>query len=209
MQGWIEYYIPDWRQWRYGLLSACKRRLRNIKLCFIKLFVQYLAAVLCFLAVFGMVKYFWIFFRHTPVGNKFLDSNPPEAILSVFAAINSDLVPLAFQFSIDTAVTCLLLGLVCQLFAIIRYLYVGRGLINRLFWYAFCSAITSQDLLQIGRQFDFTTGIILYLIPAVCLAGVCLELTSLLLPEVWTVFRLRELRQVVKIARIRNESERK
>jgi len=204
MQDWIEYYMPDWRQRCCELQSACKRRLRNIKLHLIKLFAHYLAAVLCFMLVFGMVNYFWFTFRHTPVGSMFLDSNPPEALLAIFTATNSNLVTLAFRLNIDLAVTCLLLGLVCQLFAITRYLYTGRGLINRLLWYAFCAAITSLDILQTGHPFDFTTSIVLYLLPASCLAGVCLEFTSLLLPEIWIVFRLKELRQVVKIARIRN-----
>ncbi len=164
MQGWIEYYMPDWRQRCCELRSACKQRLRNIEFHTIKLFAQSLAAVLCFILVFGMVNYFWFNFRHTSVGSMFLGSNPPEALLAIFTALDSNnLVLLAFQITIDTAVTCLLLGIVCQLLAITRYFYTGHGLINRLLWYAFCAAITSRDLLQVGHKFDFTTSTVLYL----------------------------------------------
>ncbi len=204
IQGWIKYYMPDWRQRCCALQSACKRRLRTIKFHIVKLLVQYLAAVLCFMLVFGMVNYFWFTYRHTPVGGMFLSSNQSEAILAIFTATNSNLVPLAFRLTLDTAATCLLLGLVCQLLAVTRYFYEGRGLVNRLFWYVFCAAITSLDLLQTGHQFDLTTRFVLYLIPASCLAGECLKFTSLLLPEIWIVLRVGEVRQFIKIARIRN-----
>ncbi len=94
--------------------------------------------------------------------------------------------------------------LFCQLFAITRYLYTGRGLINRLLWFALCAALTSLGFLKTGHQFDFTTGTVLYLVPASCLAGVCLEFTAHLLPEIWILRKLRDLRQFIKLARIRN-----
>ncbi|OQX17670.1 MAG: hypothetical protein BWK76_10030 [Desulfobulbaceae bacterium A2] len=205
MQGWIEYYLPDWRQRCSEWRSAFKRRLRNIQFQIVKLCVQFLAAVLCFMLVFGMVNYFWFTFRHTPAGGIFLSRNPSGALSAIFAVIaGNNLVLLAYLFTLDTAISCLLLGLVCQFFAITRYLYTGRGLIIRLFWYCLCAAVTSLDLLQAGNQFDFTTSFVLNFVPASCLSGVCLEFTSLLLPEIWMVFRLRELRQVIRIARIRN-----
>ena len=206
IQRWIEYYLPDWRRRCWVLQSACKQRLRTIQFYVVKLCVQYLAAVLCFILVFGMVNYFWFTFRHTPAGNMFLDSDQPEAILAIFTATKSNLVPLAFRLTLDTAVTCLLLGLVCRLLAVTRYFYEGRGLVNRLLWYIFCAAITSLDLLQTGHRFDLTSSFVLYLIPASCLTGDCLKLTSLLLPEMWIVFRVgEEIRQIVKTARIRND----
>jgi len=205
IQRWIEYYMPDVRQRCWVLQSACKRRLRTIQFYVIKLCVQYLAAVLCFILVFGMVNYFWFTLQHTPAGNMFLGSDQPEAILAIFTATSSNLVPLAFRLTLDTAVTCLLLGLVSQLFAVTRYFYEGRGLVNRLLWYIFCATITSLDLLQTGHQFDLTSSFVFYLIPASCLAGDCLKFTSLLLPEIWIVFRVgKEVRQFVKTARIRN-----
>ncbi|MDA8418555.1 MAG: hypothetical protein M0Z90_05945 [Desulfobacteraceae bacterium] len=204
MQGLVEYYMPDLRQRHYELKSACKRQLRRIKSHIIKLFALYLSTALCFMLVFGMVNYFWFTFRNTPVGSMFLAGNPPEALLSILTATNSNLVAMAFQLTIDTICTCLLFGLVCQFFGITRYFYIGRGWINRLFWYGICAALTSLDLFKTGKQFDFTTSVVLYLLPASCLSGDCLEFTSLLLPEIWIVFRLGTLRQFVKIARIRN-----
>jgi len=200
----IEYYVPEWRQRCHELQSAGKRWLRRIKFHAIRLFTLYLAAALCFMLVFGMANYFWFTFRHTPIGAMFLDSHPPEAILAIFTATADNLVPLAFRLSLDTAITCLLLGLACQLFAITRYLYTGRGMLNRLLWFALCAALPNLDFIETWPPFEFTTGMVLYLVPASCLAGVCLEFTSHLLPEIWIVLKLRDLRQFVKVAKIRN-----
>lgn len=206
IQGWIKYYMPDWRQRRRVLQSACRRWLQAIQFHVVKLCAHSLAAIVGFILVFGMVNYLWFTFQHTPVGNVFLNRNPPEVILAIFTATSNNLVSLAFWLTLDTVVTCLALGLVCQLLAVTRYLYVGRGLINRLCWFVFCAVIISLDPLQTGHHFELTTNFALYLIPASCLVGACLQLTSLLLPEVWIIFSVRaEIRQFVKTARIRNE----
>lgn len=200
----IKYYLPDWRQRCHDVRVAGKRWLRNTKLHLIKLCVLYLTAALCFLLVFGLVNYFWFTFRHTPVGGMFLHSHPPAALMAILTATNTNLLPLALQFSLDTAATCLLFGLVCQLLAITRYCYTGRGLMTRLLWFALCAAISSLAALQTRHQFDFTTGFALALVPASCLAGGCLEFTGHLLPEIWIVLKLRNLRHFIQVARIRN-----
>jgi len=201
----IEYYLPDWRQRGHDLRAAGKRWLRHTKLHAVKLFVLYLTAPISFLLVFGLANDFWFTFRHTPVGSMFLSSHPPAALLAILNATNTNnLLPLAFQFSLDAAVTCLLLGFACQLSAITRYCYTGRGLLNRLLWVALGAALSSLAGLEARQQFDFTTGFALSLVPAGCLVGGCLEFTAHLLPEIWIVLKLRDLRHFIQVARIRN-----
>lgn len=201
----IEYYLPDWRQRCHDVRVAGMRWLRNTKLHIIKLLALYLTAVLCFLLVYGLINYFWFTFRHTPVGSMFLNSAPPPALMAILNATNTNnLLPLALRFSLDAAATCLLLGLVCQLLAITRYCYTGRGLMTRLLWFVMCAALSSLVSSEIRQPFDFTTGFALALVPTSCLAGGCLEFTAHLLPEIWIVLKLRNLRQFIQVAKIRN-----
>lgn len=205
IQDLIEYYIPDKRQRIYDLKRNIKQRLRNINFHIIKLTANYLAATLTFLLVFGMVNHLWFIYYNTSAGVTFLESNPPETLLALFAVTRNDLIWLALKLNFDATVSCLLIGLLCQLFGITRYFYIGRGLINRLFWVTFCAAITSLDFFQIDQSFDLRTGLPLYLLPVCWIVDTCFKLSSLLLPEIWALFRLvTSLRQAIKIARIRN-----
>lgn len=204
LQEKVAYYLPDWRQrWHEGLF-ACRRWLRALKFQTIKLIGWYLAAVLCFILVFGMANSFWLTLQHTPVGTMFLGSHPPAPLIAIFTATSNHLLPQAFRLTYDTALTCLLLGSACQLLAITRYCYTDRGLLNRLSWFALCAVLTSMDLLDKGQPYDLTTGTVLYLVPAVCLASHCLEFSAMLFPEIWIVLKLGELRHFCTVAKIRN-----
>ncbi|MDJ0984461.1 MAG: hypothetical protein QNJ26_02865 [Desulfobacterales bacterium] len=100
-----------------------------------------------------------------------------------------------FLFSVDISFAALIANLIvsaaCQVLAVRRYFYEGRGLINRVIWLALFSAVAGW-LLARNSHIDLQVAFGLAIAPSLCLFSSCLNIAKRILPEL-TPFAIIEM----------------
>jgi hypothetical protein len=98
---------------------------------------------------------------------------------------------------------CLIASAICQLLAMRRYFYEGRGLLNRIIWLALFAAAAAY-ILQRNSGVDIKLAFGVVIAPCLCLLSSCQNIAKRLLPEL-TPLALIDLIRRVKEARFHSE----
>ena len=125
----------------------------------------------------------WYLYLQTPVGIKYT-ANPtrlsPHLLTQLF---NQDL----FLFSVDVAAAALTASLAMsaafQILALRRYVYVGRGLLNRIIVLSLYSTAAGFNLAHTGPV-DLPVAIGVSIVPSLCLFPSSMNISARILPEV-------------------------
>ena len=92
-----------------------------------------------------------------------------------------------FLFSVDVAAAvltaCLAISAAFQILALRRYVYVGRGLLNRIVVLLLFSAAAGFKLAHAG-SIDLPVAIGVSIVPSLCLFPSCMNISARILPEV-------------------------
>jgi hypothetical protein len=99
---------------------------------------------------------------------------------------NRNLIYSLIEIIILCAATTLIAGLIiaaiCQVLAVRRIFYEGRGLANRIMWVLLFITV-SAHILTDRSQIDFPIAIWLSVLPSMCMFATCLTVCARLLPE--------------------------
>jgi hypothetical protein len=148
----------------------------------IEIMILCAATTVIFISVFSFLKALWHLYLHTPVGRKFALDASLLANFSLAELLNKDLVLFSVEVTATTLSACLILSAICQMLAVRRIFYEGRGLANRIVWGLLFIAV-SAHILTDRSQLDFPVAIGLSMIPSICMFATCLTVSARLLPE--------------------------
>ena len=155
---------------------------RNLIYSLIEILILGAATAVIFATLILFLKALWHMYLQTPVGRKLTSDMSFLAQHSLAQLLDKDLV----LFSVEVTVTALITGLIvsagCQLLALRRIFYEGRGYTNRLMWILLFITV-SAHILTDRSQIDFPVAIGLSVIPSLCMFATCLTVCARLLPE--------------------------
>jgi hypothetical protein len=180
--------------WKHRLLRAGREIQiwnRNLIYSLVEMMILCAATTVVFMAVFSLLKAMWHLYLQTPVGHRFASNASLLSNYTVAQLLSKDLVLFSLEVTATTLIACLMLSAICQLLAIRRLFYEGRGLANRIMWLLLFMTVSAYILT--GRsQLDFPIAIGLCLLPSMCMFATCLTVSDRLLPEL-TPFAFLEL----------------
>ena len=190
---------PLWKKHLQRAVRAIQKWFRQLVYSLIEIVILFTATAVLVGILLSFMEAFWYLYLQTPVGIKYTADPSRLSVHKLTQLIHKDL----FLFSIEIAATaltaCLMLSIACQVLAVRRYFYVGRGLINRVIWLLLFSAAAGY-LLTHTSQIDLQLAIWVMIAPCLCLFSSCLNISNRLLPEL-TPFAIIDM-----IIRIKNAS---
>jgi hypothetical protein len=140
------------------------------------------ATMVISMAVLSFIKAMWHLYLQTPVGHKFASNACLLSNYTLAQLLSKDLMFFSIEISVTTIIACLLLSAICQLLAVRRLFYEGRGLANRIMWLMVFMTF-SADILTSRSQLDFSVAVGLCMVPTMCLFATCLAVSERLLPK--------------------------
>lgn len=200
----IDYYVPDWRLRLKDIQREIRTWGHTLKNTIFHSFILFLCVVIGYAIILTLLNSFWFTFQNTQVGRAFVSSNSSPLVSEILALLSGNTFTLSLRFCREAVLVCIITGLGAQLFSLRRYFYYGHGIINHLCWMILVTAATSFDRMENNSLPDFEKGMLLYALPVCCLLDQSFKLCRFLLPELAVIFRLRELKEISRVARIRN-----
>jgi hypothetical protein len=161
------------------------------------------ATTVIFMAVLLFLKVMWHLYLQTPVGYKFASNACLLSNYTLAQLLSKDLMLFSIEITATTLIACLILSAICQVLAVRRLFYEGRGLANRIVW-LLVFMIVSADTLTERSQLDFPIAVGLCIVPSMCMFATCLTVSDRLLPE-FTPVALLELTRKFKSFITRSE----
>ena len=159
---------------------------RTLMYSLMELAILFAATVVIFGAVVTFLKALWYCYLQTPVGRKFVSGTTVLKNQTLAELLNKDLVYFSVEIAGATLIACLIAGAVCQMLAIRRFFYEGRGVGNRLVWLFVFSVASAYHLVKTSH-FNFSTALALCILPSLCMFTTCLKISANLLPELTPV----------------------
>ena len=136
-------------------------------------------------------KKFWPAFTASAQGESLL-VRWPELAVALAELFSRDAVGLAVRATIITVLICMAGGAVCQVLHILRKLYIPRGFVGRIIFWALPLAAAAAAVLRVSYAFDWLTAYAAALIPVLILHSSCLNCTYVVLPEAGELLRKLE-----------------
>jgi len=171
--------------WKRKLLRAGREFgtwYRNLIYALIELLILFAATAVIFVTVISFLKALWHLYLQTPMGRRFTSDMSLLAHHSLAQLLDKDLM----LFSIEVTVTALIAGLIvsaiCQLLALRRIFYEGRGFAYRFLWVFVFSGASAYGLFSTSHK-DFPVAFALCFLPSLCMFATCLTVCARLLPE--------------------------
>ena len=155
---------------------------RNLIYSLIEIMILGAATAVIFITVFSFLKALWYMYLRTPVGRKFTSDASLLANYSLAQLLNKDLMLFSIEVTVTALFACLLVSAICQILALRRFFYEGRGFANRFIWILVFSAASAYGLANTSPN-DFTVAFALSFLPSMCMFATCLTVSARLLPE--------------------------
>lgn len=184
-----EALLNSTREPQPGQSQKLRRVARAIQIWIRQLIYSLIEIVILFTAtavligiLLSFLEALWYIYLQTPVGIKYT-TNPARTTTHVLTQLfQKDLFLFSLEIAVVALVACLTTSFVCQVLALHRYFYVGRGLINRIIWLMLFSAATGFELTH-RCQVDLQVALGVAIVPNLCLFPACLKISARILPE--------------------------
>jgi hypothetical protein len=146
-----------------------------------------IVAWLGLIALLFCVRYFWVLYTSTPVGNSFINLHPELAyVLNQLSSFPILSIP---TFVVrETLVNCFVISVVAKLFYVGRFFYQPRGVLGKTLWGAAIAGIVAYGLWSDRIVDTFKVSYILAILPSLCLLPYCFDLSDRALPEIGDLF---------------------
>jgi hypothetical protein len=175
-----------------------------VKLAFLAVIVWGGYAVILY-----FIKALWGAYLYTPMGSIFSKKVSTSLYYSISNILNHDLINLSYNAVGNALLTALLLGLCIRFLGILRYLYWGQGIVNRVVWGVICTAIAASEITGssfASLQLSYMEKFFLFIIPVFCIFMLCFELAATLSPEFTLLFDCKNhLKQKISIVKIQHK----
>jgi magnesium-transporting ATPase (P-type) len=155
---------------------------RNLIYSLIEIIILCAATTVIFIAVVSFLKAMWHLYLQTPVGRKFVSDASLVANPTLAELLSKDLILFSVEVTATTLIAGLIIAAICQVLAVRRIFYEGRGLANRIMWVLLFITV-SAHILTDRSQIDFPIAIWLSVLPSLCMFATCLTVCARLLPE--------------------------
>ncbi|CAB1055584.1 hypothetical protein D1BOALGB6SA_317 [Olavius sp. associated proteobacterium Delta 1] len=134
-----------------------------------------------------LVLYFysilWHIIRMTYSGKKFSMLHP-KATGVISNIVNNDLIELSIHTTFSAFAICLIIGAICQVSYITRFLYYPRSMIAKLlFWGMPLTTVVSMYLNDQLKFEHWSYTIPITIVPTLCVFTYCFKFNETLLPE--------------------------
>ncbi len=183
--------MPVWKQKLSRAAHAIQNWFRQLIYSLIEIVILFTAIAVLVGLLLSFLEALWYLYLQTPVGIKYTTNPFRSSVHLLTQLFQKDLFWFSLEIATAVFTACLTISAACQVLAVRRYFYVGRGLLNRLIWLMLFSAAAAfilADLCQIDLQVAFGISIV----PSLCLFSSCLNISARLLPEL-TPFGIREI----------------
>jgi hypothetical protein len=164
---------------------------RSLMVSLVEMTILFAATLVIFATVFTFLKALWYCYLQTAVGRKFTAGTTIIKNQTLAEILDKDLIFFSFEIVLASLIACLITSAVCQMSAVRRCFYEGRGLGNRLTWLFLFSSVSAYNLIQTSH-FDFPIAFGLCILPSLCLFATCLKVSAKILPEL-TPLGIQEL----------------
>jgi hypothetical protein len=171
--------------WRRKLRQAGRelhRWYRNLIYSLIEIIILCAATTVIFITVVSFIKALWHLYLQTPVGRKFVSDASLMVNPTLAEFLSKDLVLFPIEVTATALIANLIIAAICQVLAVRRIFYEGRGLANRIMWVLLFITV-SAHILSDRSQVDFPIAIWLSVLPSLCMFATCLTVCARLLPE--------------------------
>ncbi len=182
---------PVWKQ-------KLRRAVRQIQVWFRHLIYSLIEIIILFVAtgvlvgiILSFLEAFWYLYLQTPVGIKYTADPSISGAHLITQLFKKDLFVFALEITTSSMAACLVMSAACQVLAVRRYFYAGRGLLSRVVWLLLFSAAAAFGLMRTG-QIDPSVAFGISMVPSLCLFTSCLNIAARLLPEL-TPFGIMEM----------------
>ena len=143
-------------------------------------------AVLSLLASY-FYSVLWHIFRMTYSGKKFIMLHP-EATNVISIIVNNDIIEHSIRITLSAFTICLIIGAICQVTYITRYLYYPQSiLVKLLFWGMPLTAVVSIYINHQTHLAHWSYTMPITIVPTLCVFTYCFKFTETLLPELGDV----------------------
>ncbi len=180
-----------WRQHLQRAACAVKNWIRRLIYSLIEIVILFTATAALVGILLSFVEAFWYLYLRTPVGIKYTADPSRSSVHLVSQLIQKDLFLFSVEIATATLAACLIMSAVCQLLAVRRYFYEGRGLLNRIIWLLLFSTAAAY-ILERNSQIDLPVAFGAAIAPCLCLVSSCHNISKRLLPEL-TPFAIIEM----------------
>ncbi len=182
---------PVWKRKLKRAGRAIQIWVRDLIYSLIEIAILFTATAVLAGILLSFLEAFWYLYLQTPVGIKYT-ADParlsPHLLTQLF---KQDL----FLFSVEVATAALAASLIIsaafQITALRRYVYVGRGLPNRVIVLLLFSAAAGFKLAHTGPV-DLPVAIGVSIVPSLCLFPSCMKISARILPELtpWGIIEI-------------------
>ncbi len=155
---------------------------------FTELVLTFGITVILYTGILYLVSFLWIVYLDTPTGQRFITLHYVDTAL-IDSLRQQNFLIFSLRISLIVMSVCLVLGVVSQLLALVRYFYDGRGFFSHLILWGIPSAAFSTLAINGAFETGWVALSLLGFLPVVALFNGCLRFTSELLPEVSPLFR--------------------
>jgi len=155
---------------------------RNLIYSLIEILILCAATAVVFITVISFLKALWHLYQQTPMGRRFTSDMSLLAHHSLAQLLDKDLMLFSIEVTLTALIACLIVSVICQLLALRRLFYEGRGFAYRLLWVFVFSAASAYGLFSTSHK-DFPVAFALCFLPSLCMFATCLTVCARLLPE--------------------------
>ena len=148
-----------------------------------------LCSILLTTVVLYLCQMAWYAYTDTPIGQRFIVSFPQKARI-IIAILEKNFLNLSIQMTVSAFVVCITIGVVFQLFHIIRYLFIPFGIFKKFVFWGLPLTVAVAEYAQYQHGFyPWQSAYLLSFIPTMCLFASCLNFANELLPEIGDLIR--------------------
>lgn len=179
----IETWIPHWEKEIKRARFKCKAWYRKLIGDLLKLTILIAATWIAYTIFLYYCQSLWSIYSCTLIGESFCNRVSPD-LAKIFGKLTT-ITPhlLAWEYTANSLLVCLCVGLLVQFFVLRRLSYDAYGFINKILWGGFCVLCTAWMTWQ-DTEFSFRGNIFLYCIPVFFLFHSCFMFTANLIPEI-------------------------
>ena len=169
------------------LKKFCRSYYRDVVEISIRATLLLICTVVLNLIVLFFYRILWHIFRMTYSGKRFIMLHP-EANNLVSNIVNNDLIEISIQTTFSAFIICLIIGAVCRITYIKRYLYHSLGALPRLvYWGGPLTVLVSWYLNEELKFAHWSYTLPITFLPTLCVFSYCFKFSETLLPEIGDV----------------------
>jgi hypothetical protein len=165
------------------LKNFCRAYFREVLEISIRSILLLISTAVLSLVVLYFYSILWHIFRMTYSGKKFIMLHP-EATSVISNILTNDIIEHSIHSTFSAFIICLIIGAMCQVSYITRYLYYPQNTITKiLFWGMPLTAVVSIYINAQIQLAHWSYTMPLTIVPTLCVFTYCFKFTDTLLPE--------------------------